>query len=309
MIILRFLILFFIANSIYSQTAFAPYARALWLQPSVFRSEYITPFAPSPYRIVVFQSAIQYGITDRLTFDMTIGYGKISKISDYYPYAGVEYENRSTTKHGFIDSRIGLRYKLLDEYDSKYNWMPTLSIRLAGIKKGDYDRRPHSLGDGANGGEVNLYFAKDFNFYGLGTFGDVGHRKRENPIPDDRLYSGFLYKNLWKNFFIVVGYRGQKSLGGYPFADPAQNESQFPPTVQAPSNQPVSLENLLIANWLANERPDWARKETFLRREYSIGFRDADGNFYTLYYSKTISGENSPFLETFGLIANFNIYL
>ncbi len=306
---LKLLVLFLISSSIYSQTAFAPYGKALWIQPSTIKSEYNSPFLPSPYRIVVFQTALQYGISDRLTLDMTIGYGKISKISNYYPYAGVEYENLSTTKHGFIDTRFGIRYKIFDETDSKYDWMPTISVRLGGIKKGDYDRRPQSLGDGANGGEINIYFAKDFNFYGLGTYGDIGHRKRENPIPDDRLYSYFLYKNIFKKFYLVGGYRGQDSLGGYAFADPAQNESQIPPSVQPQTNQRPTLENLLQQRWLATERPDWARKESFLRQEFSIGYRDSDGNFYTLFYSRTVKGENSPILETFGLLANFNIYL
>ena len=181
------LYLLLLTHSIFGQTAWSPYERVLWIQPSTFQSEYNNPFLPSPYRMNIFQTAIQYGITDKLTYDLTVGYGKIHKISNYYPLAGVEQENLTTTKSGFMDSRMGLRYKFLDEMESKYNWMPTISLSLGAIKKGDYDRRPQSLGDGASGVEANLYFAKDFNFYGFGTYGDIGYRKREKPVPSDQI--------------------------------------------------------------------------------------------------------------------------
>jgi hypothetical protein len=292
-----------------AQSAFAPYARTLWLQPAAFKSEYNNPFLPSPYQIAIFQTSAQYGITDRLTLDLTFGYGKISKVSDYYPLAGIERENPSTTKQGFTDSRFGLRYKILDEMDSKYLWMPTISVRLGGIRKGDYDRRPQSLGDGASGIETNIYFAKDFNFYGFGSYGDIGYRKRENPVPDDQIYSLSLYKNIFGNFFLIGGYRGQRSLSGNAFADPAQNEPQIPVTATNTPPQNTSIENLYQQYWVSKEFPDWARKENFLNQEISILYRDSYGNFYTVYYSKTIQGLNSPLLETVGFLANFSFYL
>ena len=302
--------LLFISNSIFGQTAWSPYQRTLWIQPASFQSEYNNPFLPSPYRMNIFQTAVQYGITDKLTFDATIGYGKIHKISNYYPYAGVELENPSTTKSGFIDSRMGVRYKFLDEMESRYDWMPTISLRVGAIKKGDYDRRPQSLGDGASGAEMNLYFAKDFNFYGLGTYGDIGYRKRENPVPNDQIYSWSLYKIFFENIYFIAGYRGQKGLGGYAFADPAQNESQTTPSA-TPVTTPLTpnFETFVTNKWLSENRPDWARRENFLRQEFSLAYRDSFGNFYTLYYSKTLKVDNSPILETFGILANFSFYL
>ena len=300
--------LFFTSISIFGQTAWSPYGRTLWVQPSTFQSEYNNPFLPSPYKINIFQTTVQYGITDKLTYDLTIGYGRIHKISNYYPYAGVEQENPSTTKHGFIDTRSGFRYKILDEMDSRYDWMPTISLRLGAIKKGDYDRRPQSLGDGASGGEINLFFAKDFNYYGLGTYGDIGYRRREKPVPDDQIYSASLYKNFLESFYFIAGYRGQRGLGGYPYADPAQNEPQIPST---PSTTPkiINPEEFLTNKWFSEERPDWARRENYLRQEISLAYRDSYGNFYTLYYSKTLRVDNSPLLETIGFLANFSFYL
>ena len=303
------LYLFLLTRSIFGQTAWSPYQRVLWIQPATFQSEYNNPFLPSPYRMNIFQTAVQYGITDKLTYDLTIGYGRIHKISNYYPFAGVEQENLTTTKSGFIDSRMGVRYKFLDEMESKYDWMPTISLRLGAIKKGDYDRRPQSLGDGASGVEANLYFAKDFNFYGFGTYGDIGYRKREKPVPSDQIYSVSLYKTFFENIYLITGYRGQRSLGGYAFADPAQNEGQIPSATTTTTTQTTDFETYATNRWLREERPDWARRENFLRQEFSLAYRDSFGNFYTLYYSKTLKVDNSPILETFGILANFSFYL
>ncbi len=307
--LLLLMIPYLISTTLFGQSAWSPYARMLWIQPAAFQSEYNNLFLPSPYQIHVFATSFQYGITDKLTFDLNLGYGKIQKISNYYPYAGVEQENPTTTKHGFVDSTTGIRYKFLDEMDSKYDWMPTISIRLGGIKKGDYDKRPQTLGDGASGGEVNLYFAKDFNFYGFGTYGDIGYRQREKPVPKDQIYSWSIYKTFFENIYLIAGYRGQRGLGGYPFADPAQNEPQIPSTPSVNIVQPISIEDYAFSKWFSEERPDRARRENFLRQEISIAFRDSYGNFYTLYYSKTLKADNSPILETFGLLANFSFYL
>ncbi len=308
-----FLLIFLLPISVFSglfaQQAFAPYQRSLWIQPTAIKSEYNNPFLPSPYQINIFQITTQYGITDRLTFDLTAGFGKIFKISDYYPLAGIEQSNPTTTKQGFIDTRFGLRYKILDEFDSKIAWLPTISLRLGGIKKGDYDRRPQSLGDGASGIEANLYFAKDFQFWNLGTFGEMGYRNREKPVPPDRIYALFLYKNFFEDWFLFVGMRGQTSLAGTAFADPAQNEPQVPSPPGTVRPIPTSNEGLAQELWLAQERPDWARRENFVRHEASLGYKDSYGNFYTVFYSKTVQTLNSPALETIGLLANFSFYL
>jgi hypothetical protein len=304
-----FFIFYLLSNSVYAISAWSPFANTLWIQPTFVQSEYNNPFLPSPYQINIFATSIQYGITDKITFDFYLGYGRIQKISNYYPYAGVEQENPSTTKHGFVDSTAGIRYKIFDEMDSNSKWMPTISLRIGGIKKGDYDKRPQTLGDGASGGEVNLYFAKDFNFYGLGTFGDIGYRQREKPVPKDQIYSWSIYKTIFENFYLITGYRGQRGLGGYPFSDPAQNESQIPSTTPSNSTPIISIEEFIIGKWLSEERPDRARRENFLRQEFSIAYRDSYGNFYTFYYSKTVKADNSPALETFGLTANFSFFL
>lgn len=283
--------------------AWSPYARNLWVQTTYTQGQYENPFLPSPYKIKVGQTLVQYGITDRWTVDATIGFGKIYKVSNYYPLAGVEKENPSTTKYGFIDHRFGLRYKILDEWDNRF--FPTLSFRVGRIQKGDYDPRPQSLGDGANGWEANIYFAKDFEFYGLGSLGEINYRRRDRPIPPDRTIVINLYKNFLANWFILWGVRDMQSLGGNSFADPEQNEPLTPsPTdFQAPSPESLA-EREFRKNF-----PDSARREKFRREEISLGYRDTYGNFYLLSYGITRETTNSPLLEILSFSANFSFFL
>jgi hypothetical protein len=135
------------------------------------------------------------------------------------------------------------------------------------------------------------------------------YRKREKPVPNDQIYSWSLYKTFFENIYFITGYRGQRSLGGYAFADPAQNEPQIPSTTTTTTTQITDFETYATNRWLREERPDHARRENFLRQEFSLAYRDSYGNFYTLYYSKTLKVDNSPFLETFGILVNFSFYL
>lgn len=291
-----------------AQQAWAPYERQLWVRPFATHSEYNSAFLASEkakyddnVRITTGNLALEYGITDRLTFDITLGFGKLGRHKIFDRYLGLFQTPEAPDKYGFLDTRAGLRYKIFDEFDSKYRWVPTISIRAGGIKKGDYDRNPQSLGDGASGGEVNLYFAKDFNFFGLGTLGDIGYRKREKPVPDDITYYGAIYKKLFESWFLTVGGRGQIGQGGYAFADPRQ----------APPYNYITYPDVTINGinpydvYVKDYRPAWGRKETFHNAEVALSYMDSFGNFYSVFYSETYSGFNTARLRTVGFSANF----
>ncbi len=303
---------FLLATQLSAQQAWAPYERQLWVRPVFVHSRYDSAYLANNFakydddvRINVASLSLEYGITDRLTADLTVGNGRLSRHRLVDRYYGLTQIPETKDKNGILDSRIGLRYKITDEFDSKYSWMPTLSLRLGGIKKGDYDRHPQALGDGANGVEANLYFAKDFNFWGLGTLGELSYRRREQPVPDDILYYGALYKRI-ASFIITLGGRGQFGQGGYDFADPRHRPPYNNYNIVIPDQYPgVNLYDM----WVRDQRPAWGRKENFHNVEVGFGFPDSYGNFYTIFYSQTYWGYNTPKLQTIGIAANlpFNL--
>ncbi|WP_109020644.1 hypothetical protein [Leptospira kobayashii] len=298
---------FFLYSSLSAQQAWAPYERQLWVRPVFVHSEYNSAYLANNHssyddnvRINAGSLILEYGITDRLTADVSSGFGKLGRHKIFDRFFGTQTTPESPDKYGVLDSRLGLRYKLIDEFDSKYFWMPTISVRAGAIKKGDYDRNPQALGDGASGGEVNLYLAKDFNFWGLGALGEWSYRKRQAPVPEDILYYGAFYKRFLENIFFTVGGRGQIGQGGYAFADPRQE----PPYNYFDLKIPDLTTGVNLADlWVANDRPAWGRKEDFHNVEVGLGFSDSFGNFYTVFYSKTISGYNTAKLETIGFAA------
>ncbi|WP_411823462.1 hypothetical protein [Leptospira sp. 'Mane'] len=300
-------IIFFAYSSLSAQQAWAPYERQLWVRPVFVHSEYNSAYLAntrSSYddnvRISAGSLILEYGITDRLTADISSGFGKLGRHKILDRYFGIQTTPESPDKYGVLDSRLGLRYKLIDEFDSKYFWMPTISVRAGAIKKGDYDRNPQALGDGASGGEVNLYLAKDFNLWGMGALGEWSYRKRQAPVPDDILYYGALYKRFLENIFFTIGGRGQIGQGGYAFADPRQ----APPYNYYDLKIPDIITGVNLADlWVANDRPAWGRREDFHNVEVGLGYSDSYGNFYTVFYSKTLSGYNTAKLETIGFAA------
>jgi hypothetical protein len=313
-VFLSFIVLIVSAlTNLNAQTAWAPYERQLWVRPIATHSEYNSAYLANSFakyddnvRISAGSLALEYGITDRLTVDVSSGFGKLGRHRIFDRYAGLQQTPESPDKYGVLDTRLGIRYKIIDEFDSNYKWMPTISLRAGGIKKGDYDRNPQSLGDGASGGEVNVYFAKDFNFWGLGTLGDVGYRKRENPVPDDIIYYGALYKKFFDVFFLTFGGRGQIGQGGYAFADPRQASPYNYFNLKVPDTIPgVNIYDI----WVRDSRPAWGRHENFHNLEVGLGFSDSFGNFYNLFYSETYAGYNTAKLKTVGFAANlpFNL--
>jgi len=300
------------SGSLSAQQAWSPYQRQLWFRPGIVHSEYNSAYLANSFakyddnvRITGGTVAFEYGITDRLTVDLTTGFGRLGRHRIFNPNNFWKPATPETPdKHGVLDTRAGIRYKILDEFDSRISWMPTVSLRIGGIKKGDYDRNPQALGDGANGGEVNLYLAKDFGFFGLGALGELGYRKRENPVPDDVPYYGALYKRFFESFFLFAGSRGQIGQGGYGFSDPRQ-QSPFNLIDLRPLNDLSTVNGINITDFLIREfRPPWGRRETFQNLEVGLGFMDSFGNFWNVFYAETINGYNTPKLRTVGFIVN-----
>src|SRR4030095_12695673 len=169
--------------------------------------------------------SLEFGILRNLAVDATVGYS----ITDTDAFGG-------DSDDGLADTSIGLRYRLIDENNARYNWLPTLTLRAGGIIAGTYDENfPFSAGDGANGLEGSLLFGKAIGQSGFGLYGDIGYRFRENPVPDDIFGTAGIYQQVGP-VTLTFGYRHVQGLSGLdiggPGFDPAAGDSPGFPAVR-----------------------------------------------------------------------------
>jgi hypothetical protein len=153
---------------------------------------------------------VEYGITEQLAADATIGYTWVNSTDAFGP--------GDNEDDGLADSTFGLRYKFLDQDRTGWPMWPSMAVRVGGIIAGTYEEDlPFSAGDGASGAEASLLLAREIcpNF---GLFGDVGYRYRDG-IPDDLFGSAGAYAT-WYGFTLSGAYRHVQGLSGDDIGDP-----------------------------------------------------------------------------------------
>lgn len=150
---------------------------------------------PVSYDQNTFVTTMEYGISDRLTFDLQAGFTN----ADF----------RHNTTSGAMDSVLGVRYKAF----SGERWVVTL--RGAAIIKGNYDVTTvgnWSAGDGASGGMGSVLFgaALPKRFF---TFTETGYRIRQNPVPQD-FFGTAGFGHFYKGLTMTVDYQTSRSING-----------------------------------------------------------------------------------------------
>lgn len=214
-------------------------------------------------KTTTYSMTLEYGLDDKLALDGTFGFAKMNTGALWEGHAGGE-EARS----GFIDKNYGLRYKLLNEFDFSGNLFPTIAVRFGIIIAGDYNDFPQAIGDGAGGVRTSLLFGKNFDFFGLGYYGELSYRVRGVPVPDDILITGGIFHNFRNLLFTRIGYNGQIGLSGYDITPPGQKPS--------------------------------SRKEHFHRIEGGAGYIDSYGRFYNFFVGSTVAGFNTARNTNYG---------
>lgn len=218
--------------------------------------------------------SLEYGILDRLAADATIGYTQVGSTTTF----------GNGDEKGLADTLLGVRYQVLEETDV----IPALSVRLGGVIAGTYDENtPFSPGDGANALDGSILLAKAFGYSGFGSYGDIGYRVQESPVPDEFFASVGVYKQFYGLFSeldaltVNVGYRHIQSTDGLDIMGPG-----FNPGAGSASGFP-------------------ALKEINQLLEAAIGYTDSGGRHYQFSLAKSLDGRNTGDKWVFGFSASF----
>lgn len=205
----------------------------------------------------------EYGINQDWALDATVGYTRV----DSKAFGG------SNTDDGLADTRLGVRYRLVDERATSQTWVPTVTLRAGAVIAGTYDAGlPFSAGDGAHGGEFSVLLGKAIGGTGFGVYGEAGYRVREKPVPDEFFGSLGIYQTLGQ-FTVSAGYRHIQSLNGVNIMDEGFT---FPEL-----------------------------KEINQILEAGLGFTDKGGRFYQIFGAFTVDGRNTGDKMILGISATF----
>ena len=203
---------------------------------------------------VVQQSALlsaEYGLSTDWALDTTLGYAWVDTSAF----------GQDASDSGLSDSRIGARWRFLDENETAASWYPSLTLRAGAVIAGTYDEGlPFSAGDGAHGGECSLLFGKTLGGSGFGFYGEFGYRVREHPVPDDLFGSVGVFQSIGP-VTLGAGYRHCQALDGMNIGDPGFT---FPEL-----------------------------KEVTQLFEFGVGFRDKLGLYYQAFGALSIDGQNT----------------
>ena len=207
---------------------------------------------------------LEYGILDNLAIDATVGYS-------WAEFHDGPSGARDLTDDGLTDTTFGLRYRVLDERN--FHGLPTVTLRVGGIIAGTYDDAfPFSSGDGADGIETSALLGKQL-CPGLGLYGEIGYRWRNNDVPDDLFGAVGLAVTYIKDVTLSVGYRHTESQSGPDIGSPGFGTAFGFPQV----------------------------KEVDQRIESSLSYTDSGERTYALYFAQTLNGRNTGEKSVFGL--------
>jgi hypothetical protein len=158
-----------------------------------------------------------YGITDKLAFDVRIGYAKSEFTVDpvLAPQGDLD---------GLTDIMIGARYKVIDEVDGGPF---TATIGVAAIIDGGYRTGAiTAVGDGGSGGQIVLAFGKQLGPVSYNSA--IGYRTRSNNVPDELFGSSRLAVSFADRFSIFGGLAFTNSTSGIDIGGPGFSPARFP---------------------------------------------------------------------------------
>ncbi len=167
---------------------------------------------------------IEYGITDQLAVDLSLGYSRTEFIQDPVLSPSSSYD-------GLVDPNIGIRYKVWDELE---DGGLTLTLHSAIIFGGGYfEGALNSIGEDAFGAEFSGIAGKIWD-NGLGLSTELGYRYREGDVPDEFFsnVNAFYTLEPLLNIPLTINFNYQvvDALSGIDIGSPGFSPNRFPET-------------------------------------------------------------------------------
>lgn len=171
----------------------------------------VTGGAASKYKRSTTLLRVDYGLSDAISIDATLGQGKVR----------VGAADRDS---GLTDSVIGANWRVLDEYERP--GLPTVTLRGAAILKGSYDGgRLAAIGNDQNGVELSVLVGKQIGS-SFSLWGQLGVQNRSGGVPNATLAEvGGRYR--FGAFSASAGYAHKKYGGNLDIGGPGFTPARF----------------------------------------------------------------------------------
>ena len=172
----------------------------------------ITGGAASKYKRATTQVRFGYGISDSLAIDATLGYSKVRV-------------GAADNDKGVTDSVFGLSWRALDEYERP--GLPTVTLRGAGLFKGDYDGgRLAAIGNDQNGFELSVLVGKEV-IRGLALWAELGVQDRSGGVPNAKFIEIGARYRFAPGWSANIGYSDKKYGGDLDIGGPGFSPARF----------------------------------------------------------------------------------
>lgn len=156
--------------------------------------------------------AFNYGISDSLAFDAVLSYAEVDS-------------GRADSDRGLGDSLLGLSWRVVDEYVQTE--LPTVTLRLGAIIKGDYDgARLASIGKDANAVELAAIVGKSITPW-LSLSAQVGVQDYDDDVPTNYFYEVGAYFTPAPGWSISLGYAEKEADTDLDIGDPGFTPARF----------------------------------------------------------------------------------
>jgi hypothetical protein len=176
---------------------------------------------PDPLEQHTARLDLDCGLAPGWAADASFGWSSVSYDESQPPFLGLSLlENGKTRQSGLIDTRLGVRRTLLDEFTTTSDSAPSLAVRAGAIVPGTYDTGfINAVGDGAAGLELGLLAAKSLPACGTTFFGDFVWRGYAENVPD-ALEASVGVSQQVAAAVLTVGIRHLHSLDGVDILGP-----------------------------------------------------------------------------------------